>query len=74
MTLTLSNREKKLGPAFLLLQMLLVPYGAATLCAMLSIHANTIANLMAFYANAVLAWVFFRELLPFWRYCDIIFP
>ena len=60
MTLTLSNREKRLGPAFLLLQMLLVPYGAATLCAMLSIHSNTIANLMAFYANAVLAWVFFR--------------
>lgn len=63
MTLTLSNFEKKWGLLYLLLQLFLVPYGAAILCAALSIRSVTAVNLVGFFANGVLAAVFFRELL-----------
>lgn len=63
MTLTLSNWEKRWGLLYLLLQMFLVPYGAALLCAALSIRSNAAANLLGFFTNAALAVVFFRRLL-----------
>ena len=63
MTLTLSHFEKRWGPMYLLLQMFLVPYGAALLCAALSIGSVAAVNLLGFFANAVLAVVFFRQLL-----------
>ena len=63
MTLTLSNFEKRWGPLYLLLQMFLVPYGAALICAALSIYSVAAVNLLGFFANAVLAAVLFRRLL-----------
>ena len=63
MTLTLSNFEKRWGPVYLLLQMFLIPYGAALVCAALSIHSVAAVNLLGFFANAALAAVFFRRLL-----------
>ena len=63
MTLTLSNWEKRWGILYLLAQMFLVPFGAAVLCDALSIHSTAAVNLTAFFINAVLAVVFFRQLL-----------
>ena len=63
MTLTLTNPEKHRGWLYLLLQMLVIPWIAATVCAALSLPSNTAANLVAFYLNGILALVFFRELL-----------
>ena len=63
MTLTLSHFEKRWGVMYLLLQMFLIPYGAALLCAALSIGSVAAVNLLGFFANAVLAVVFFRQLL-----------
>jgi membrane protease YdiL (CAAX protease family) len=63
MTLTLSHFEKRWGPVYLLLQLFLVPYGAALLCVALSIDSVAAANLLGFSVNAVLAVVFFRQLL-----------
>lgn len=63
MTLTLSNWEKRWGGLYLLLQMFLVPYGAALVCAAFSISSNTTVNLLGFFTNAALAVVFFRQLL-----------
>ena len=63
MTLTLSHFEKRWGLLYLLLQLFLVPYGAAALCAALCIHSAAAVNLVGFFANAALAVVFFRELL-----------
>ena len=63
MTLTLSHFEKRWGPIYLLLQLFLVPFGAALLCAALSIHSVAAVNLLSFFANAALALVFFRRLL-----------
>lgn len=63
MTLTLTNWEKRWGLLYLLLQMFLVPYGAALLCAALSIRSNAVVNLLGFCTNAALAVVFFRRLL-----------
>ena len=63
MTLTLSNFEKKWGLLYLFLQLLLVPWGAAVLCAALSVRSVAAVNLVSFFANAVLALCFFRELL-----------
>ncbi len=48
---------------YLLLQMFLIPYGAALLCAALSIGSVAAVNLLGFFANAALAVVFFRQLL-----------
>lgn len=63
MTLTLTNCEKRWGILYLLAQMFLVPFGAAVLCAALSIHSVAAVNLTAFFINAVLSVVFFRQLL-----------
>ena len=48
---------------YLLLQLFLVPYGAALLCVSLSIQSVAAVNLLGFFANAALALVFFRQLL-----------
>ena len=63
MTLTLTNWEKRWGILYLLAQMFLVPFGAVILCDALSIHSVAAVNLTAFFINAVLAVVFFRQLL-----------
>ena len=63
MTLTLTDQEKRRGWLFLILQTYLVPWGAAMLCAALSIRSVTAVNLLGFFANSLLAAVFFRQLL-----------
>ena len=63
MTLTLTNQEKRWGTLYLFLQMLLVPYAAALVCAVLSVDSVAAVNLLGFFVNAILAVIFFRRLL-----------
>ena len=63
MKLTLTDREKRWGVLYLLLQMFLIPNACAAVCLLLGIYSDTAANVLAFYTNALLAPVFFRELL-----------
>ena len=63
MTLTLTKNEKILGWLYLLLYLLGVPFGAALVCALLGVYTETVLNLVCFYANALLAILFFRKLL-----------
>ena len=63
MTLTLTDREKRRGWLYLILQMFLVPNGCALLCIALGIWSDAVINAAAFFTNAALALLFFRNLL-----------
>ena len=63
MTLTLTDREARRGWIYLFLYLLVIPNGITMLGSLFSIRSAATLNLMAFFLNAVLAAVFFRELL-----------
>ena len=63
MTLTLTKQEKRRGWFYLAAQMLLIPFAAAMVCALMGIDSEADLNLICFAINAALAVLLFRELL-----------
>ncbi len=63
MTLKLTKQEKRWGWAYLLLQMLVLPFAVTLLCVAAGISSETTINLICFFLNAALAVAVFRRLL-----------